>query len=329
MSIAAQELSALRLHTSPTTWFPLRSNLAERVIAIRGVRSIHVGQGDCVALTGEDQAGRLLPILFFDIGGGCGRCASTFPHYPDLEKIMDSIELVAQPTIILSHWDKDHYFCATRLAATETLNWLVPRQKVGPYAVRFSLKLTNALCFPVDSPSQRYRLTDNVDLYLERVDGIRPGSRSQDKNLCGLACTIVLRDERGNDEERIVLPGDAPYQYIESLNGHGPGTRPMGTISCLFAFHHGSRTHLNSETARAALRQNHTAHRLVFTYGLDCDNSNNFNHPAKDAMRFYRSKGWQKRKNTASTKPDTTSTVTEGHNHDTGGDLELFWSHLG
>jgi hypothetical protein len=51
--------------------------------------------------------------------------------------------------IVLTHWDKDHYYSAKKYndEAKKGL-WLVPRQLASPQAVKFAAGLSNALRWP-------------------------------------------------------------------------------------------------------------------------------------------------------------------------------------
>lgn len=311
------------MHTKSSLWSPISDQArSSEIVAVKGVRSTHVGQGDCIAVVGEDRDGNSRPILYIDMGGGCGKCAGTHPDYPDFKAAQRRVDSTCEPKVMLSHWDKDHYFSATKISSTQELEWLVPRQKVGPRAAQFANSIKVIYCFPAPLQGQRFPLSETVDIYLERV-GAALFKRAGDKNLTGLAFTLVRHDGSGRDLERIVMPADAPYQYIDSLDGR-TADPPGGEISCLFAFHHGSKAHLTPKTFQVSLPAPDDG-MIVFTYGLDRRNHNNFNHPAPQAIDFYRKKGWLKRINTASQLPASTELVNDGHDFGTGGDREVLF----
>ena len=315
--VLVDTVGGVRVHTRIRSWTPLSATVAPVLhkARIRGVQSVHVGQGDCIAVTAENDTGERFPVVYLDFGGGCGKCAKTHPDHPGFRTITSRFEFAGRPKVLLTHWDKDHYFSATKASEATRLEWLVPRQKVGPQCVRFVNRVKSMYCFPVTAPPLRFGLTKNVELLVERVEA---GNKGQgDKNLSGLAYTLILTDDEGRDEQRIVMTGDAPYQFVESLASRPSTEAPPSPITCLFAFHHGSRTHLPKATDPISIPLHPLKHRVIFTYGLDRYDNNNFNHPAPEAVRYYRSQGWTQRRNTSSVMPDTTDHATRGHDHRT------------
>lgn len=316
-----------------TSWVPssaeVLTTMAKAGSEVKGVKAIDFGQGDCNAIVAKDGDGNDKPILFFDLGGGCGQCSRTHRHHPTHGKagekgwgnIAPKIDTTHKPTVILSHWDKDHYFSATKAEAkVKGLNWLVPRQKIGPQCVKFVRKLTNIRCFPNGAPGVRYQLlaqTGHTDLYIEQATDYN----AADRNLSGLICTLVKHDGAGADQERIVMPGDAPYHKIPSLSG---GASPGGTVKKLFAYHHGSREHMNHAKARIPNNPG-GGHLLQMTYGLTTGGKNHYGHPNKDAVAQYKAKGWTTRTNTASANPTDMNSATTGQNPATRSDRTVYF----
>jgi hypothetical protein len=90
--------------------------------AITGIRVFDVGQGDCIGLL--DQNGHV--FCYVDYGG--------LLDHPDA--LNPTNTPLRQPTqyaggtvsIVLTHWDKDHYYSAYRKnTAAQSCEWLAPR----------------------------------------------------------------------------------------------------------------------------------------------------------------------------------------------------------
>ena len=322
-------------HSPSKPWTPL-SRAAKTALAsasLQGIETLHVGQGDCTAVIAhkdDDPDGNSpIVVLYVDLGRACGKCAKTFPgeDSTDTDRAPPTFDFTQKPKVLLTHWDKDHYYSALHEADALTVDWMVPRQAVGPHVIRFINRLSTVLCFPATSPGKRFPLTTSpdVDLWIEVSKGAT-GSQTGDKNLTGLSFTLVRKDAAGDEVERIVLTGDAPYQFVPSLSGGNPSA-PGCPICCLHAFHHGSKTHLPSTTDPVSLPQA-KEYEVVFTYGLTAAGVNNFHHPAQEAMDYYKNKGWLERVNTASAEPTTTdcTPATSGQAPKTGGPRRSFFS---
>jgi hypothetical protein len=304
--------------------------------SLHSVRAVDVGQGDCNAIIGARRNGggavtgtRI--ITYFDMGGGCGRCARTNPDYGNVANMAARFDFTVNPSIILSHWDKDHYYGAVNAPTSHGMNWLAPRQRIGVQCARFVNRLTNIQCYPAAGNAHRYQIANqggtphggNGHIYVEQATG-----NANDRNLNGLCVTAITRDALDTaDVGKIVMPGDAPYQDIPSLAAP-PGGAPGGALAALFAYHHGSRTHFTLAT-RAAIPAAPTVNTpLAFSYGLTAGNANGFGHPHATAVAHYRTgngvgAGWNARSNTASVQPNTTANATLGHNAATRGSRDF------
>lgn len=318
------------------TWAPLsgtaNGELTQAGRLIQGATAIDFGQGDCNAIQIGTNAGALVgTAIYFDIGGGSGCCSHTHPHHPNhgtvgargWHNVPPRLDVALDPTVILSHWDKDHYYSAKKAAAeTKDLQWLVPRQKIGPQCAKFVRTLTDIGCFPTGSPARRFRLSNqanSVDLFVEQATD----HGSSDRNLNGLSCTLVRHDGAGTDLDRIIMPADAPYNLLPSLSG---GPSPGGDVVGLFAYHHGSRTHLDDAIGSIPPPPAAPAvHAIGFSYGLKADNTNPYNHPNRDATDAYRGQNWATRVNTASNAPADLNTATTGSAVATRGNRNVFF----
>ncbi len=264
--------------------------------SVKGVQILDYGQGDCNAIV--DETGK--PVLFFDMGGGKHTGSRSHPWHtawdtnPCAGKVLD---LQHKPTVILSHWDGDHYSTAWYLThrdrlTTKTvpgtagevkdLRWLAPRQCKHPSKLEFVLDLTDLSCWPAATKTHTFKLTGGTRLV---VDKCTDTSSSYDPNLDGLAVVLEREDSNGK-VERMVLPGDAPFHVIPSCMGP-----VLEDVILLLAFHHGSHTHLDE--AKAHIPKPVPANgKIAYTFGLKPDGGRCYGHPSKEAIEAYEAKGW-------------------------------------
>ena len=80
----------------------------ERVSALNGIRVFDVGQGDCIGL--RDQDDRV--FCYVDYGGLCDHPDKADPANTPQRLPVGSADDPA--TIVLTHWDKDHFWSATK-----------------------------------------------------------------------------------------------------------------------------------------------------------------------------------------------------------------------
>jgi hypothetical protein len=273
---------------------------------VAGVQVIDFGQGDCTEIrTLPDQA-----LLYVDMGGGCGKCARTNPSHPDwvgsAAHVADpsaKLNLGDDPSVVLTHWDEDHFYTAKNIPAAADLRWLVPRQKIAMSHIAFVQTLTDVRCWPAGKIRHCFALSTKVKLKIEKCSKASGGSgHKYDRNLDGLAVFLVQHVDAAGlvPGETIVLPGDAPYQYIPTLRD--TNGMPPGKVIGLLAFHHGSKTHWSKRKTEAALPKvaaAPSAHKLVYTYGEDVTGVNNFNLANKQSKGRYFALGWTSREDTA------------------------------
>lgn len=281
---------------------------------VKGVRVVDFGQGDCTEIrTDKDKA-----LVYVDMGGGCGKCARSNPSHDDWKKkfiakyVADpatKLRLDDDPSVIMTHWDEDHFYTATKIAKAANLRWLVPRQKIAKSHIAFVQTLKDVRCWPAAKVRHCFVLSPTVKLKVEKCSKPK-GSKSgkYDRNLDGLAVFLVQHtDKKGLvPGETIVMPGDGPYQYIPSLRESGGGL--PGQVIGLLAFHHGSKTHWSKKQTEAALpkvAKSPKPHKLVYTYGHDVKGRNNFSLANKQSKGRYLALGWVTREDTAGTLKST------------------------
>ncbi len=87
--------------------------------------SIDIGQGNCSALF--DNQGHA--IVYYDLGSRVNGDDPT-------DRVHPRLCFCHNPTVILSHWDKDHFIGARYQADSFRQNWVVPQQHMGGLEVR-------------------------------------------------------------------------------------------------------------------------------------------------------------------------------------------------
>jgi len=232
----------------------------QRLNNLSHVNVYNVGQGNCIGLVNSENQ----PLLYFDVGGGYGRNAVT---YPIGFKLCNTFN----PPVILSHWDQDHYQTAVLDLEEEIFysKWLVPFQKIGKTAKHIAYRLqqkNNLICWNESS----YPRMDYTNFSIVKCSG--PTNK---KNSSGLALFVKKRDEN-----HILLPGDAIFSMIPNCSNEN--------FTGLVVSHHGSSGEINGMPS-ANLRA-----MIVYSYG-----KNNYEgHPTERAKKAYYNKDWKNRKNT-------------------------------
>jgi hypothetical protein len=232
---------------------------------LTGLRVFDVGQGDCFGLL--NQNGEV--FCYVDYGG--------LGNHPDqgsrLKNPAGSRMPVAYGSgytaIILTHWDKDHYYSAKKYndEAKKGL-WLVPRQLASPQAVRFAAGLPNALRWP-ESWGQKvktFRVNSNDHIEIRKCEKFVGSAKTEDRNATGLVVTLSKFKNR-TLQFYSLLPGDRHFDGIPAL--------PSAEIRVLIAYHHGSDTDWKPATKREITNLLGTPRDLVYSYG----SSNTFGHP--------------------------------------------------
>jgi beta-lactamase superfamily II metal-dependent hydrolase len=206
-----------------------------------------VGQGGWNALLEEGRA-----TLLFDLGGGVVSHRSTFPSS------FDTFCFEEEPSVVLSHWDWDHWSSAVRFPIAQSLTWIVPRQgSLGPTHARFLGALREngiVVVFP------RGSVVTSGDLDLQQAAG-----RTTSKNETGLA--LLVR----RTQQAMLFPGDAGYATLDL----------PGTLTSVVVPHHGGKTRSTATSLPSA--DGSLAGRAVFTYSDPNYNS----HPAPASVALH------------------------------------------
>ena len=220
-----------------------------------GIAIYDVGQGNCNAILNESG----YPSLYFDVGGGVAQNRHTFPAA--LQRFC--VQQVEQ-TIVLSHWDHDHWSSAVRFHELQKLRWIIPRQRLGGKHAAFLSSLrakageANVLVWPEHLSH----------LQVGDVTVIRCSGPRTDRNRSGLA--LIIEPKHRNLRKRVLLPGDCPYRYIDA---------GADAYTSLVVSHHGGRTD-RRKTAAVPRSDGDSCGRLVYSVG----SGNSYNHPLPDVM---------------------------------------------
>ncbi len=312
----------------PNNSYEILSGEAKRALSrgsVDGVTAIDLGQGDCNALT--TVWGHT--VLYFDFGGGCHAGAHTHPTHETWgprklspQQLAEKFDFSCKPTVIVSHWDHDHWYTSELVEDVRKLQWLGPRQPVAKNNLEAITKLDNLRCWPATLGEYELDLGSGRRLRIEKCK--KPNSINQkkyDRNLDGLAL-FLKKMGWTKPTESIVMPGDAPWQCIPSLLAN-EGKIPGGAVG-LFGYHHGSITHWTDETTKSMPKpaEKRTV-KLLLTYGLTPAQKNSYNlaHPAAKAR--YHEAGWSPREDTAGKLPNDPPQPADVGNPATRGDRRL------
>lgn len=154
-----------------------------------------IGQGSASALV--CRCG--MPIYYFDTGCGSGRNAPTAPATVDFCTC-------SLPTVILSHWDTDHWAGASGHAGLQKCNWVVPRQTISTTHTAFASDILKAggNIYVVGNGAPPLTWSSHQQDYdLQRAIG---------KGRNGSGLVLIVTD--GISARSWVLTGDAGYDLI-------------------------------------------------------------------------------------------------------------------
>lgn len=222
--------------------------------SLEAVAVYDVGQGNCNAVVD----GAFRPLLYFDIGGGVLHNHRTFPS------VLSQFCFTASPTIVLSHWDWDHWSSAARDPRATHATWIVPDQQLDPvHAAMASQILANGtlLIWPAGLPSVSFS-----SLEIRKCTG-------KPRNHDGLA--LLVSDPAG-DGAQILLTGDARYTAIPGALGPN--------YAGLVASHHGGRMSSRRVPGRATTG----TERVAYSYGVP----NSYGHVLPATRANHQAGGW-------------------------------------
>jgi hypothetical protein len=255
-----------------TGWWPIAPAVQDRLEQLTGFGDLHdahedelqtvlrgAGLADAVAVydVGHGNCNALIdgarPSLYFDFGGGVLRNRATFPA------ALQRFCMTAEPVIVLSHWDFDHWSSARRDTSALNRTWIVPRQPIGPSHTAFLGQIHaggRILVWPAGLASISLGM-----LTIEACTG--PQSSRNDS---GLAVSI----ER-SDGSRMLLPADCGYDHVPNA---------VGPFASVTVPHHGGR----SPSAIVPASDGRASGRCVYSLGA----ANSYGHPLAATEQLHR-----------------------------------------
>lgn len=224
---------------------------------------------------GQGSASALLcsccdaPIYYFDAGCGSGRNAPTAPTTIDFCTC-------AAPTVILSHWDTDHWAGASGHAGMLARTWVVPRQTISTSHTAFAndiLKAGGQINVVAHGQPPLIWSNGAQDFDLRRATG---------KGRNGTGLVLVVTDRASG--RSWVLTGDAGYNQI-------PHTPPTD-IAAMIVPHHGA----DMGTASIPFtRSSNSYARLLYSFGPGNGHGPKkppVRHPVAAAVNAHQAQNW-------------------------------------
>jgi hypothetical protein len=226
-----------------------------------GIGVYDVGQGNANGLLNSGKV-----TAYFDFGGGAGPNSTTFPT----SALTNFCFCSAQPPIVLSHWDHDHWSSEGRDTRAHSATWIAPRQTVGgstraPHhnALISSIKAHGRLLiWPSSVPTMTIG-----QVRIHQCTGTS-------KNASGLAAEVFSTSISNTDS--VLLPADAGYSDLPSA-----ASAAFDAIVCP---HHGGRSHSPQVPGRPAKLYS----RLFYSYGP----SNSYKHPLPATYTAHDAAAW-------------------------------------
>lgn len=209
-----------------------------------------VGQGNANALLDSGH----MPTLYYDLGAGVYRNKKTTPsqlHFC----------FTRRPTIVLSHWDADHWAgaCATSVNGTypaKLRDWIAPMQKVGPTHIAFAHDIvTSGGQMFIYSPAPG--TVGSTGTATNHALRSRIGSGSY-RNGSGIVLAIENSIDFQSSAGCWLLTGDCDYQhFMPALTSADP--------VAMVAPHHGADLHAASPIPSPAPFSAYR--RLAYSFG--------------------------------------------------------------
>jgi len=264
-------------------------------VAFVGVQNI--GQGGCSSIYGSD--GR--PFLYYDFGRARSRASRPLAMKPCLS---------GSPTVILSHWDGDHYELACDHHEALHVPWLVMEGLVGGGTGN----IFNALTHKRVWPDRRFAFEEYNWGFVLRASFYGSGAGVRSNNN-GLVVLLRVQDDSDAppigerraldaggrrpqifpDERYILMTGDASCHNIPSC----VGGELNGKIIGINAVHHGAyepdMEGQEHHIPQAAPALNGFPPLVIYSAGIDRTSgyaAGGYNHPRPEAIGWYRRRGY-------------------------------------
>ncbi|UVO30722.1 hypothetical protein [Bradyrhizobium arachidis] len=225
-----------------------------------------IGQGSALGILDGNNSVQ----AFFDLGAGSYGNKHTRPK--PLRFCW-----AADPPVILSHWDTDHWAGEQNDPGAQQRTWVAPRQtKLPPTHHLFASRILKAggtllIWNAAAGSTLQTSLGGAQTLTIGRCHG-------STRNGSGIACMI----ENANDQCAWLLTGDAGYSEL----GVNPSYNPISIV----VPHHGSdMTHLGSPPNKPV----NSYGRLLYSFGRGNKHGRTkVTHPTSNAVNDHQSKSW-------------------------------------
>jgi hypothetical protein len=273
----------------------VRSLIAQNNPVVHFVGILNVGQGGCNAVYGLDGH----PMVYFDFG-----------RSKSLESRPTSMRpcLANAPTIVLSHWDQDHFELAASFPEAKHVPWVCLPGPTGANTGQFFNSLTHVRVREEDNSAfEEY----SWGFILKAIDNT---GTTKNKNDAGLAMLVRVQDDSNAppvgqrrsldangsrpeifpDERYVLLTGDAMCQYIPSCANHDLD----GVIVGIQAVHHGSAVGMfgfENCIPQAAPPLHDLPPTVAYTFGINRNTgqpSGGYGHPHDHAVDTYIRRGY-------------------------------------
>lgn len=231
------------------------STMLSAVDCSGGVAVYDVGQGACQAALDRNLH---IPSLYIDFGGGVLVNRKTFPD------AYTGFCFSRRPSVLLSHWDWDHWSSAYRFEEALSVPWLAPPVPHKPIQQAFAADLYVRGMLHVWDETWPAVIRKGA-IRVERCTG-------RTTNDSGLAVTLY---PNGKSRRNCLLPGDAGYAHV-------PSVRAGEAFSSMCLSHHGGRLHSNL----------YPKPKHPTTSALSAGPRNSYKHPLFSTVAMHLEQGW-------------------------------------
>lgn len=238
-----------------------------------------VGQGNCNLMADRT----FQPIFYYDTG---------YPLWFYLSSLPDNMRAgnpawqgpIVAPTlsVVLSHWDWDHWRLARIVPDLAALPWTHPDQPVGPTTAAFLAGLPHATVIGAGNP-QVFHGPDGVTLVRCTPPAAMAAAALMNNSGLALVTTLTLPVAAGY-VGGAVLTADASFASLPP--------NIANNVTGITAVHHGSNTHGAAENL-PVVPPGAGSGRLAYSCGVSATTGNRpYNFPNPDAIQAYHNAHW-------------------------------------
>jgi hypothetical protein len=221
-----------------------------------------VGQGGANGLSGTADK----PLIYFDFGGGTATHTTTRPHSAPV------FCLCADPLMLLSHWDADHWSSAPLVAASLSRDWIAPYQWITSPHIVFVGTIVSAGGTLRVSKAAPGTVFSFGNARLHRANGT-----AKSRNDSGFFLVV----HPSTSGEPFFFPADADYAHTVGM---------PSTAAGIVATHHGGNW--KSTTAPSSAGGG-GATRAAYSFGIfSAVKSNSYGHPTTRSVTDHTAAGF-------------------------------------